>query len=173
LITDDNYSFASWAAERRKDPLLPQDAALVQSRLKAAPTKLDPLPPQVASKTTKRGRPPKRYANPVSRVLPLLEPADEAWLFDVIYGSIATAAGSKEGRLQVRPSWVRLALYLDDITAAGAGQDGMSLRSAQEVAKAARHAAQGVHSYIERHPQVETRLMAIQAIEEQLSYYSN
>ncbi len=173
MITDDNYSFTSWAAERRKDPLLPQDAALVQSKLKAALTKLDPLSPQAAPKTTKRGRPPKRYANPVSRVLPLLEDTDEGWLFDVIYGSIATAAGSKEGRLQVRPSWVRLALYLDEITAAEAGRDGMSLRSAQEVAKAARHAAQGIQSYIQRNPKVEARLLATQAIESSLSYYSN
>lgn len=77
-----------------------------------------------------------------------------------MYGSVATAVGSKSGRLQVRPSHVRATLYLSNITVGAIKRPEISLRTAQDIAKAGRHAAHGVHHYLQSQPQLLSVLSA-------------
>jgi hypothetical protein len=80
------------------------------------------------------------------------------WLDSIIYGSTATAAGVSAGKLNVRPGSVIAAMHLKDISTAAVKTPMISERTAQAVAKAARHAIHGVSSYLDRYPAIKAKL---------------
>ena len=65
------------------------------------------------------------------------------WVNDIITGSIITSAGVTNGKINVKARAVIGALFLSEITADACKTNEYSLRTAQRIAKAARHAAHG------------------------------
>jgi len=108
-----------------------------------------------------RGRPRINYVNPVADYMHLLaSPEPLPWVEDIVRGSIATSAGTTNGKVNVKVRAVLAALFLTGITADACQTGEYTLRTAQRVAKAARHAAHGIVSYIERHPEIKGALAA-------------
>ena len=154
--------FQAWAAERRADEGLPEDHAKA-----AAPSVKDNLTsaPDVPPKAT-RGRPKTIFNNPAAAFMPFLTVPDPLpWVDDIIHGSILTSAGRSNGKINVKTRAVIGALFLSEISADSCMTSEHTLRTAQRIAKAARHAAHGIASYVERHPVLKAELEVELAIE--------
>lgn len=144
--------YQAWAAERRVDDLLALDHS------SATTYEADPV---VAAEPAKagRGRPKTSYANPVAAYMYLLAVPDLLpWVDNIITGSIITSAGVTNGKVNVKARAVIGALFATEITAEACKTSEISLRTAQRIAKAARHAAHGIASYVERHPKIKAEL---------------
>ena len=144
--------YQAWAAERRVDDLLASDHSSATT-YEAAPV--------VAAEPTKagRGRPKTSYANPVAAYMYLLAVPDLLpWVDHIITGSIITSAGVTNGKINVKARSVIGALFATEITAEACKTSEISLRTAQRIAKAARHAAHGIASYVERHPTIKAEI---------------
>lgn len=129
--------------------------------------------------TNTAGRPPRSTPNPNHSIMIALSAANldpgscspigfPEWFLDIVTGSISTAAGSSGGKFNVSPRAVQAALYLPVISVEAIKAPAMSLRTAQTIAKAARHAAHGVHSYLARNPKLLARLIAESKLEQEL-----
>nr|WP_233445863.1 hypothetical protein [Pseudomonas carnis] len=148
--------YQAWAAERRADDLLVSDHSSTATYEPA------PVAPDVgAPKSAKagRGRPKTSFANPVAAYMYLLAVPDLLpWVDHIITGSIITSAGVTNGKINVKARAVIGALFATEITAEACKTGEISLRTAQRIAKAARHAAHGIASYVERHPSIKAEL---------------
>ncbi len=87
------------------------------------------------------------------------------WVDDIIHGSILTSAGRSNGKINVKARAVIGALFLSEISAEACQTSEYTLRTAQRIAKAARHAAHGIASYVDRHPKLKAELEAELAVE--------
>ncbi|WP_047335967.1 hypothetical protein [Pseudomonas protegens] len=146
--------FQAWAAERRADEALSEDAHKAITKLTEA-TKARPEEPRKKA----RGRPKTTYKNPVAPFMYLLAVPDPLpWVDDIVTGSIITSAGVSNGKINVKARAVIGALFLSEITAEACKTDEITLRTAQRIAKAARHAAHGIASYVERHPAIKAEI---------------
>lgn len=158
-----NAEFQAWAAQRRADANLTTDHNSAQSSLsKAAPVveAVEPIAKQG------RGRPKTVFTNPAAAFMPFLTVPDPLpWVDDIIHGSILTSAGRSNGKINVKTRAVIGALFLSEISADSCMTSEHTLRTAQRIAKAARHAAHGIASYVERHPALKAELEADLAIE--------
>jgi hypothetical protein len=144
--------YQAWAAERRADDLLVSDHS------SATPYKLVPVAAAEPAKAG-RGRPKTSYANPVAAYMYLLAVPDLLpWVDHIITGSITTSAGVTNGKVNVKARSVIGALFATEITAEACKTSEISLRTAQRIAKAARHAAHGIASYVERHPKIKAEM---------------
>ncbi len=102
-----------------------------------------------------RGRPKTIFKNPAAAFMPFLVIPDPLpWGDDIIHGSILTSAGRSNGKTRA----VIGALFLSEISADVCKIDETTLHTAQRIAKAARHAARGIASYVERHPRLKAEL---------------
>ena len=149
--------FQAWAAQRRADEGLPEDHAKA-----AAPVVKDNLTsaPEVSPKAN-RGRPKTVFKNPAAAFMPFLVIPDPLpWVDDIIHGSILTSAGRSNGKINVKARAVIGALFLSEISADACVTSEHTLRTAQRIAKAARHAAHGIASYVDRHPKLKAELEA-------------
>ena len=154
--------FQAWSAERRADEGLLEDHAKA-----AAPSVKDNLTgiPEVSPKAT-RGRPKTIFQNPAAAFMPFLTVPDPLpWVDDIIHGSILTSAGRSNGKINVKARAVIGALFLSEISAEACQTSEYTLRTAQRIAKAARHAAHGIASYVDRHPKLKAELEAELAVE--------
>jgi hypothetical protein len=154
---DVETQYQEWAAKRRADRTLTTDFATVQ----AAMVKADPVDPVVEAEpiTQARGRPKTKLTNPAAAFMPFLVIPDPLpWVDDIIQGSIITSAGVSNGKINVKARAVIRALFLSEISAEACQTSEHTLRTAQRIAKAARHAAHGIASYIERHPAIRAGL---------------
>lgn len=155
---EDQYQ--AWAAERRADESLSEDH---QKAAKGLAIETQGVIPKTPSDEPKqgRGRPKTSYANPVAAYMHLLAVPDPLpWVDDIITGSIITSAGVTNGKINVKARTVIGALFLSEISAEACQTSEYSLRTAQRIAKAARHAAHGIASYVERHPAIKAELEA-------------
>lgn len=160
---DYSYSpvtFKRWADKRRSDPLLIEDAekAVRWRPTKPAHTIERPDPESKEPASSRRGRPELKTPNPVASYMSLLCHQRPHWVDAIVYGSTATGAGSSSGKLNVQPRAVLAALYLKTISANAVKTADITLRTAQTVAKAARHAAHGIGCYLDRHPMTKARM---------------
>lgn len=154
--------FQAWSAERRADEGLLEDHAKA-----AAPSVKDNLTgiPEVSPKAT-RGRPKTVFNNPSAAFMQFLTVPDPLpWVDDIIHGSILTSAGRSNGKINVKARAVIGALFLSEISAEACQTSEYTLRTAQRIAKAARHAAHGIASYVDRHPKLKAELEAELAVE--------
>ncbi|MCO7057041.1 hypothetical protein [Pseudomonas juntendi] len=152
--------YQAWAAERRADELLSEDH---QKAAKGLADEAQGVAPKTPSDEPKRGRgrPKATFANPVAAYMHLLAIPDPLpWVDDIITGSIITSAGVTNGKINVKARAVIGALFLSEITADACKTNEYSLRTAQRIAKAARHAAHGIASYVERHPDIKAEIVA-------------
>ena len=156
-------SFQRWADRRRSDPNLAEDAAIAfrccESQI-ANRQVLHSKPQRELPAGSRRGRPELNTTNPVASLMLLLSFDRPQWVDDIVYGAVATAAGTSKGKLNVKPGHVLAALHLNDVSAGAVKVADMSLRTAQTVAKAVRHAAHGIDFYLDRHPAIRVRLMS-------------
>ena len=153
-------SFNRWANKRRSDPQLIEDAERVARWAPPTIEKQSKEQPKGEKPTanSKRGRPELITPNPVASYMHLLSYDRPHWVDSIIYGSVATGAGSSNGKLNIRAKSVVGALHLRTISTGAVKAADMSLRTAQTIAKAARHAAHGIDSYLARHPEIKERL---------------
>nr|WP_279153062.1 hypothetical protein [Pseudomonas mosselii] len=153
------YQYQAWAAERCADEFLTEDhqkAAELAIEIQGEPTEAPSGEPKRG-----RGRPKTTFANPVAAYMHLLAvPEPLPWVYDIISGSIITSAGVTNGKINVKARAVIGALFLSEITAAACKTNEYSLRTAQRIAKAARHAAHGIASYVDRHPDIKAEIVA-------------
>lgn len=153
--------YEAWAAQRRTENLT-TDYATAQ----VAMAKADPAAPAVEDERIRRGRPKTKYANPAASYMPFLVIPDPLpWVDDIIHGSILTSAGVSNGKINVKARAVIGALFLSEISAGACQTSEYTLRTAQRIAKAARHAAHGIASYIERQPELKAELEAELSVE--------
>ena len=148
--------YQAWAAERRADESLSEDH---QKAAKGLTKQLQETPSDEPKRG--RGRPKATFANPVAAYMYLLAIPDPLpWEDDIVTGSIITSAGVTNGKINVKARAVIGALFLSEITADACKSNEYSLRTAQRIAKAARHAAHGIASYVERHPDIKAEIVA-------------
>lgn len=164
-----------WAAQRRADANLTTDHATAQASLSKVVPVVDPITKK------SRGRPKTILKNLAAAFMPFLvgpfveqltctgdnqdeeddDPtAAQAWVDDIIHGSILTSAKTSNGKINVKARAVIHALFLSEISAEACQTCEYTLRTAQRIAKAARHAAHGISSYVERHPKLKAELVA-------------
>ncbi|MBV7524375.1 hypothetical protein KW834_08140 [Pseudomonas sp. PDM29] len=162
-----NAEFQAWAAQRRADANLTTDHTTAQASLVSdcdieAPQAVTAEP--IAKQ--RRGRPKTVFKNPAVAFMPFLTVPDPLpWVDDIIHGSILTSAGRSNGKINVKTRAIIGALFLSEISADACMTSERTLRTAQRIAKAARHAAHGIASYVERHPALKAELEAELAIE--------
>ncbi|NQD53865.1 hypothetical protein HP546_00605 [Pseudomonas sp. CM25] len=152
--------YQAWAAERRADESLSEDQ---QKAANGLASETQGQPPENPSDEPKRGRgrPKSTFVNPVSAYMHLLAvPEPLPWVDDIVTGSINTSAGVTKGKINVKARAVIGALFLSEITADACKNNEYALRTAQRIAKAARHAAHGIASYVERHPGIKAEIVA-------------
>lgn len=176
--------YQAWAAQRRADVNLTTDHATAQASLSKAVPVVEDVGP-IAKQG--RGRPKTIFKNPAAAFMPFLightvdplacpydhddasDDPDEvgdshvaarSWVDDIIHGSILTSAGRSNGRINVKARAVIAALFLSEISVKACQTEDVALRTAQRIAKAARHAAHGIASYVERHPKLKAELEA-------------
>lgn len=151
--SSEEEKFKAWAKERQEDLVGLFDASRCGAKAKPKDT---PNGPQRG-----RGRPKTVYKNPTAAYMHLLAvPHPLPWVLNIIHGSCVTSAGVVGGMIAVKQCNVLRALFLNEITAEACQTPGMSLRTAQRVAKAARHAAHGIASYVERYPRLQGEIAA-------------
>lgn len=148
-------SFQRWADRRRSDPLLTEDA---ERALRCSQRTNEQEPEEKQPAGSRRGRPELNTPNPLASLMPLLSFDRPQWVDDIVYGSVATAAGASKGKLNVKPGCVLAALHLASVSAGAVQTTDMSIRTAQTIAKAARHAAHGIGFYLDRHPAIMAQL---------------
>ncbi|MBU3054955.1 hypothetical protein [Pseudomonas indica] len=163
---DPRTEYETWAAKRRACKHLGADHAAahsgalsnrLQGQLNSEPIKQD----RCAHSSSSRGRPKAVFKNPVAAFMPLLAiPELLPWANDIVRGSICTSAGASNGKINVKARAVIAALFLSEISAEACQTSEYSLRTAQRIAKAARHAAHGIASYVERRPKLRGELEA-------------
>ena len=149
--------FQAWAAQRRAEDLTTDQASAQADIAKATPVveAVEPITKQG------RGRPKTIFKNPVAAFMPLLVIPDPLpWVDDIIHGSIITSAEVSNGKINVKARAVIGALFLSEISREACQTSEYSPRTAQRIAKAARHAAHGIASYMERHPAIKAELEA-------------
>lgn len=153
---DERARYEAWAAERQAEDLTAEhDTA--QANL----ANIQVHPRSAAPQVLPRGRPKTVFQNPVAVFMPFFTVPDLApWMDDIVRGSISTSAGTTNGKTNVRTRAVINALFLSEITAEACMTGGVSLRTAQRIAKAARHAACGIATYVERHSELWAELVA-------------
>lgn len=152
--------YQAWASERRADESLYKDYQKAAESIATQAQEDDTEAPSDEPKRG-RGRPKTSFANPVAAFMHLLAvPEALPWVDDIIRGSIITSAGVTNGKINVKARAVIGALFLSEITADACKTNEYSLRTAQRIAKAARHAAHGIASYVQRHPAIKAELMA-------------
>lgn len=153
--TEPRTEFDTWAAKRRSEDLS-DDYAIIQSNI----TKVEPVAEAVEPISKQgRGRPKTTYVNPVAAFMPFLViPNPLRWVDDIITGSLYTSAGVSNGKINVKARAVIGALFLSEITAEACQTSEISLRTAQRIAKAARHASHGIASYVARYPKIKAEL---------------
>lgn len=105
------------------------------------------------------GRPRLSTVNPIAHIaIEVLtnEPGEQhpLWLDNIIFGSCLTAVGQSHNVCNVAMDEVVGALYLREFKVETMGAQGTSLRKAQRVIKAARHAAHGIHHYLVSRPKL-------------------
>ncbi|EPF68006.1 hypothetical protein [Pseudomonas syringae] len=145
--------YQAWAAQRRADESLYED------HQKATQAKPSDTPIEAPKRG--RGRPKTSYVNPAAAYMCLLAVPDPLpWIDDIVTGSIITSAGVTNGKINVKARAVIGALFLSEITAEACKTSEISLRTAQRIAKAARHAAHGIASYVDRHPGIKEEIDA-------------
>ncbi|KTT20744.1 hypothetical protein SB14R_22715 [Pseudomonas oryzihabitans] len=153
---DERARYEAWAAERRAEDLT-AEYDTVQANLANIQFHPQSAVPQVLP----RGRPKTVFQNPVAMLMPFFTVPDLAtWVDDIVRGSISTSAGTTNGKTNVRTRAVTNALFLSEITAEACKTGEVSLRTAQRIAKAARHAAYGIATYVERHSGLWAELVA-------------
>ena len=155
---DPRAEYEAWAAQRRFEDLS-TDFAIAQ----AATAKAISVAPVVEAEPIKRGRPKTIFTNSVAAYMPFnATPHLWNWANDIIAGSIYTSAGTNttSGKVNVKIRSVVAALFLSEISAESCQTSEYTLRTAQRIAKAARHAAHGIASYVERHPEIKAELDA-------------
>ena len=158
-----NAEFQAWAAQRRADANLTTDHTTAQSSLSMAAPVVEAVEP-IAKQGG--GRPKTVFKNPAAAFMPFLTVPDPLpWVDDIIRGSILTSAGRSNGKINVKTRAVIGALFLSEISADACLTSEHTLRTAQRIAKAARHAAHGIASYVERNPKLKAELEAVLAIE--------
>lgn len=165
---DQRSSFEAWSAKRRADKSLVEDHKKATRPLRTYDTASADTGTTLPDDQPKRrrGRPATTSTNPAAPYMPLLViPRPLLWVDDIIRGSIFTSAGVTNGKINVRAPAVISALFQSDITAANCKTAEITLRTAQRIAKTARHAADGIASYIERHLPLRDRLGAELAAE--------
>lgn len=163
---DPEADYQSWASQRRADVNLKTDHAAAQASL----SKVAPVVEAVEAEPIKksRGRPKTQFANPAAAYMPFIAtPHLRHWASDIIAGSIYTSAGTNtnSGKVNVNSGAVVAALFLSEISAESCQSGEYTLRTAQRIAKAARHAAHGIASYVERQPKIKAELEAELAVE--------
>ena len=164
-----NTQYELWAKKRRACPHLSADAAKAEARwLEMQNAHLSNLTDQPAQ--ARRGRPALRMENPIVELMPTLSLDRPGWLDDVLRGSIASSVGAHKGQLNVRTSDVVAALHLRIITVRAIKRPDMGDRTAQSIAKAARHAARGIDHYLHRHPHIKAGLVETIELERALTY---
>lgn len=152
--------YRAWADERRADESLYQDHQKAAKGIAAeAQGKTTAVPSDEPKRG--RGRPKTTFVNPVAAYMRLLAVPDPLpWVDDIIHGSIITSTGVTNGKINVKARAVIGALFLSEITADACQTNEYSLRTAQRIAKAARHAAHGIVSYVDRHPSIKAEIVA-------------
>nr|WP_148050787.1 hypothetical protein [Pseudomonas chlororaphis] len=148
-------SFQRWADRRRNDSRLADDA---ERAFRYNQRTDEQIPQEKQTAGPRRGRPELNTPNPVASVMPLLSFDRPHWVDDIVYGAVATAAGASKGRLNVKPGCVLAALHLATVSTGAVKIADMSIRTAQTITKAARHAAHGIAFYLNRHPAIRTQL---------------
>ncbi len=157
---DDEAQYQAWADERRADKSLYEDHQKAAKGI-ATETQGEAIENPSDEPKRGRGRPKTSFANPVAAYMYLLAVPDPLpWVDDIIHGSIITSAGVTNGKINVKARAVIGALFLSEITADACQTNEYSLRTAQRIAKAARHAAHGIASYVERHPAIKAEIEA-------------
>lgn len=154
---DQEAAYQAWASKRRSE-----DLTIDYATAQAALVNVEPAP-VVSTEPAKRGRPKTQFQNPVAAYMPFLAtPHLRSWADDIITGSIYTSAGTNttSGKINVKARAVIGALFLSEISAEFCQTSEYTLRTAQRIAKAARHAAHGIASYVERHPEIRAELEA-------------
>lgn len=149
--------FQAWADQRRTEDLTTDHASARAGIAEAtqAVKAVEPITKQG------RGRPKTVFKNPAAAFMPFLVIPDPLpWVDDIIHGSILTSAGVSNGKINVKARAVIGALFLSEISADACVTNEHTLRTAQRIAKAARHAAHGIASYVERHPMIKAELEA-------------
>jgi hypothetical protein len=161
---DPEAAYQAWASKRRAEDLS-TDYATAQAGIEKTTTATTPA---VSSEPVKRGRPQTRAHNPAAIYMPFIAvPHLLAWADDIIHGSIITSSGVSNGKINVKARAVVAALFLSEISAEACKTSEHTLRTAQRIAKAARHAGHGLVSYIERHPKLKAEIedeMAAEAL---------
>lgn len=153
---DPEAQYQAWADERRDDESLYKDYQKAAKGIASGHPEASPVVPKQS-----RGRPKTTFANPVAAYMYLLAVPDPLrWVDDIITGSIITSAGVTNGKINVKARAVIGALFLSEISADACKTSEITLRTAQRIAKAARHAAHGIASYVERHPKIKVEIMA-------------
>lgn len=155
LRKDPEAAFQAWAAQRRAEDLS-ADYFTAQAGIEKITTATTPA---VSSAPAKRGRPQTKAHNPAAVYMPFIAvPHLQRWADDIIHGSIITSSGVSNGKINVKARAVVGALFLSEISAEACKTSEHTLRTAQRIAKAARHAAHGLASFIERHPELKAEL---------------
>jgi hypothetical protein len=155
---DPEEQYQAWVDKRRADANLTTDHATAQASLSKASPVVEAVEPITKQG---RGRPKIKYANPVAAFMPFLVIPDPLpWVDDIIHGSIITSAEVSNGKINVKARAVIGALFLSEISREACQTSEYSPRTAQRIAKAARHAAHGIASYMERHPAIKAGLEA-------------
>lgn len=164
MYPDEYLDYKRWANKRRNDPALFFDACKATQWTPSEPlgereaVSGGAATKKLAKANPQRGRPKKNTTNPVAHHMSLLSFERPRWLDGIIYGSTVTAAGVSAGKLNVRPGSVIAAMHLKIISTAAIKTPMISERTAQTVAKAARHAIHGVACYLDRHPATKAKL---------------
>lgn len=157
---DRRAEYEAWVMERRADKVLSKDQetaadAIAKSKVQG---ETDGNPVDTKPKRG-RGRPEFAYANPAAPYMHLLGiPNPLPWVDDIIRGAIITSVGVSNGKINVEARAVIGALFLSEITAKACKTSEITLRTAQRIAKATRHAAHGIASYVDRHTDLKARL---------------
>lgn len=123
--------FQAWAVQRGADPNLLADAAKAAAGVRRIQAEIRDIH-QVANSFIgqpngpRRGRPSISTVNPVAQIIQLISSTRPQWLDDIVYGAVATAAGSNKRQLRVRPGNVLTVLRLEIITVKKVQQLGIS-----------------------------------------------
>ncbi|WP_426212893.1 hypothetical protein [Pseudomonas sp. TWR2-1-1] len=151
-------SYQRWSTLRRADPLLIEDAQKANHwRQSPSPTPIIKLQKEQPT-GPRRGRPALNTPNPVATLMFVIGIKRPQWLDDIVYGSVTTSAGTSKGKLNVRPGAVLSALYSNFFSVEALGREGQPERTTMLIAKVARHAAHGIIEYLQRHPELHSRL---------------
>ncbi|EJM25760.1 hypothetical protein [Pseudomonas sp. GM25] len=92
------------------------------------------------------------------------------WLDNIIFGSCLRAAGQSQNVCNVAMNEVVGTLYLHEFKVETLVTQGTSLRKAQRIIKAARHASHGINNYLRRRPKLLKLYEDAAAVEATVAY---